>query len=260
MDLKLFANQFVEGYLFKDLENMSNFKIKETEIYGNLGYPMISTVISGMELLGTILYPKPLPIEYGRLRDKTSNDCYKYFWRYYFLRNNPQYKEIKNLGRIIRELLRNGIDHHFIGHFGLTVTKEGHHKNLKPSSDGQINLDAMGFYFDFHGTYNKLVKNIFINPNTDKEKLINRRSTKRLEEFIKAKEWWYLKFEGDIKRYIKKYNRKFNLNPNKIFSSREGLISGATVSISSPTKITPPSGINLQDYTRLPDELLNKRK
>jgi hypothetical protein len=57
MTIDDFLTKFVEGYLFHDLENMSNLKVLPAQVDGAAGYPIVATVMAGIELLGNLLTP-----------------------------------------------------------------------------------------------------------------------------------------------------------------------------------------------------------
>ena len=54
MTIDEFLHTFVEGYLFHDLKAMNAIPQKPN---GGCSYPMVATVIAGMELLGGLLLP-----------------------------------------------------------------------------------------------------------------------------------------------------------------------------------------------------------
>ncbi len=56
MDRNNFFKQIVDNYLFLDLRNISELEQKEGEEDDAAGYPMLTTCVSGMELLGGLLY------------------------------------------------------------------------------------------------------------------------------------------------------------------------------------------------------------
>lgn len=235
MDIVAFTKKYVEGYLFCDLKHMAEYELPKEEKYGAISYPMIATIIGGMELLGTILFDEQLPPDYGfGSGDDTPAKCYFYFWEKYFIVENPKYNEITKLSKMIKRLLRNGIDHHFIAHPGLTVTKVGELNNLRVTEDGQVNLDAKALYNDFHRTYKDRVENILISPRTKEEQECQQRAQNRLNELMDAKKKQLTEFLPYIEEYINKLKQTANTTTH-VFPDTPATSTG-TYTITFPPK------------------------
>src|ERR1700733_7801746 len=99
MMLNDFIDRFVEGYLFGDLNTMSQAAVPAGEQYGGGGYQMVETALAGMELLGGLLTPADRTFD---VVDGNTN--FLNFWDNYFARQNPSYS---HLGRLYRQLMRN---------------------------------------------------------------------------------------------------------------------------------------------------------
>ncbi|NTV41355.1 MAG: hypothetical protein HGA61_03730 [Candidatus Moranbacteria bacterium] len=87
MNIDKFLEQFVEGYMFGDIENMLKIKLEEGRNYGACGYPIMMTVLSGMELLGDLLSEKSI-----KPNSELGNENFLKFWDKYFCKCNPKYK------------------------------------------------------------------------------------------------------------------------------------------------------------------------
>ena len=74
MKIDDFLDRHVEGYLFKDLDAMSAISLKPGEAYGAVGYPMVSTALAGIELLGGLVSPQVFNANNGAT-------YFRNFWR-----------------------------------------------------------------------------------------------------------------------------------------------------------------------------------
>lgn len=84
MNLSNFINQFIEGYLFHDLVYMAKIKVRKNGKYGGVGYPMMATILSGMELLGSLLDPSR-----KNFNPLNGNHYFLNYWNNYFCASNP---------------------------------------------------------------------------------------------------------------------------------------------------------------------------
>lgn len=157
-----FFDVIVEGYLFHDLENMINLNIMPGEKYGNLGYPIIVSCISGMELLSLVLQQSPLPTDYYNSQHNYLN----YYIENYLGQIQPNYKQNK-LPIIIKRLLRNGIAHMFISKPDVIVVKSQKDVHLKKDDvHDVIYIDCIELVKDFKTSYETLVKQIIDAPKS----------------------------------------------------------------------------------------------
>lgn len=114
---------------------------------GGLGFPMLQTVLSGMELLGRLLS--------GGSKRK---GAFEYFWDNFFVVDNPTYDN-QDLCDIFRKAVRNGTAHYFFVHFGVCVDKLGNY-NLTRTVEGDLNIDCLEFSEDLHRTYQRVKKEL----------------------------------------------------------------------------------------------------
>jgi hypothetical protein len=149
--LNNFFEKIINGYLFLDLRNMSLIEEAPGETGGGLGYPMLATVVSGMELLGGILQTEKPYNDSSR----NSQGYFNHFWFTYLV---PYKKEYAEYNEIVWKLVRHGVAHTYIAKAAITVTKGNKTAHLLTHGTNQLNIDCKEFYEDFLGSYKKLVE------------------------------------------------------------------------------------------------------
>jgi len=112
MDLKCFLEKYVEGYLFGDLETMKT-SVPSSQKGGGVGYPLLASTFSGIELLGALVSKATFNTYNGSIY---FND----FWSNYLYSNDVAKA---NAGKYIYELARHGIAHTFLMKGDITITK-----------------------------------------------------------------------------------------------------------------------------------------
>ena len=159
MTIDEFTAQVIEGYLFKDLKNMSLIKLGKGEDYGACGYPMVSAILSGIELLGALLNRVTFSPAPG-----AGNTYFLNYWDNYLAKEKPDYA---GRGPMIRKLVRHGLAHQFVTKPGIAVTKNHQRLHLSrfssPTAGDGLFIDAVRFYKDLERSYNKLVKPVITN-------------------------------------------------------------------------------------------------
>jgi len=153
MTIDDFLKRFVEGYLFHDLENMAKITLPQGQNDGAAGYPIVATTLAGMELLGNLLMPNISPFD----PKNKSNDYFLNYWDHYFSKQNPAYT---GLGRLFRQLIRNGIAHTFVAKPGIFVEKNTNRQMSLDLSRQEIYIDYNVFSKEFEDSYWKLVRPI----------------------------------------------------------------------------------------------------
>jgi hypothetical protein len=113
---------------------------------------MVSTVLAGMELLGELLIPNTDPFDPNR-----GNDYFLNYWDNYF---SQQYPEYTGLGRLFRQLMRNGIAHTFVAKPGIFVEKGTNRQMSVDTTRQEIYIDCNVFAKEFEDSYKKLVQPI----------------------------------------------------------------------------------------------------
>ena len=143
-----FLNQIVEGYLFEDLDNMATIKLTPGKNAGAAGYPMVASVNSGIELLGTLLSPTPY-------NPKNGNEYFCNYWQQILAPFSNKYS-LKGLDKLVYNLVRHGIAHTFATKVGVLVTKGAEHLHLNiDTTIPQIHIDAVRYYQDLKKSYFK---------------------------------------------------------------------------------------------------------
>lgn len=149
MKIDFFLKKFIEGYIFEDLKYMSKTKSKHKKGYGEAGYPMLMTILAGIELLGALLDPK-------KFNTYDGEEHFEYYWKHFFEKYNPAYKGMCNL---FRELIRDGLAHTFLAKPGIYVIKR--HKKFHMTRDknsGNMIVNSVQMYRDFKRSYFDEVK------------------------------------------------------------------------------------------------------
>lgn len=157
MTIEAFLKRFVDGYLLHDLESMANITLPAGQEDGAVGYPMVSTTLAGIELLGGLIS-----------KDKETFDPFKgglYFsdyWDRCLVKVNKHYL---GLGRLFKQLIRNGLAHNFITKPRILVVKSSNPSIVGESISydlgrGALVVDCVGFYKDFEKSYRTYIRPI----------------------------------------------------------------------------------------------------
>jgi hypothetical protein len=176
MTIDEFLSQFVEGYLFNDLISMGNIKRRPPSVGGECGYPMVSAVISGCELFGGLLCKE-------RYNPKQGKHYFVSYWSDYLINFNPRYG-VSELGRLVYQLVRNGVAHTFVAKQGITITKfqPEHHLDIDTAS-GRLTIDATSLSKDFIKSYTKFVKPLL--PDQSSRALMDRNFQIMINGYVK---------------------------------------------------------------------------
>jgi hypothetical protein len=152
-EIEQFLNQFLEGYLFEDIKSVIKH-IPNNLHPGAAGYPIIMSVCSGIEMLGTFVQGKEEePFGY----DKHLN-YFGHYWVHYLSKINPEYRQYVSLAR---ELVRNGLAHTYATKMFVGVTRRDQSLHLK-AYNGVIVIHADSFYQDFQRSYFEVVKPLLL--------------------------------------------------------------------------------------------------
>lgn len=151
-----FINRSIECYILGDLSAMSRCIASPTGC-GGVCYPMLMTILSGMELLGYILNDN------NQTRIDGNGSNIKYFWDNYFIEINPDYK---GLELIFIRLIRNGIAHMFMTKGLIYVHK---YNDVKPImidlNNEKIYINVNSFYKSFCSAYYSKVRPKLLSNN-----------------------------------------------------------------------------------------------
>ena len=143
--LKAFFD-LTDRYLIADLRTMSSINKSS----GGLGYPMLQTILSGMELVGKLI------------SGHKNRGAFDSFWGE-FKKDHPEYDGLDELFRS----LRNSTAHIFHARVGIQVSKsrKGH---LTRTKEGCINIDALDLFNDFEETYKRVKQSVLAGTMTHK--------------------------------------------------------------------------------------------
>ena len=228
----------LDKYLITDLEVMVR-EIPPRDA-GGLGYPIMHSILAGMELLGFVLSGD----KYNQNKKKDEKRFF-YFWVEFFEKFNPKYKGLK---KVFRYCVRNGTAHLFVAKFGISLSKENkdHLKITKDNNLNMLNIDVVSFFEDFAETYSKV-----------KEELLQKRNPDLINNFKKG----YNNLIKDLqvsRKTIDNYIRnlpkstKMMLGISKEFTNRS-----ISTQLSSPF-VTTTNKIETTKSS-LPENLINKQ-
>lgn len=146
MDLDEYLNRFIEGYLFQDLKSMASIKLPEGSEYGAVGYPMVMTALSGIEMLGSLTSRAPLDDGKG---------SFGHFWKVYMY---PGHQGRARLHEFVYQFVRNGIAHSFITKPMVVVTKHRDENHLTQDGDGVVRVDALHLADELEHAYRERLR------------------------------------------------------------------------------------------------------
>lgn len=182
MDIDDFFKKIIDGYLLHDLKNMNEVRQKSGEPAGALGYPMLATTVSAMELLGGILQTNELYND----TPHSSKGYFQHYWNTYLTTVDNRYSDKSDIFWI---LIRHGVAHTYFTKLGITVTKRKPSKHLLSTRSG-LNVDCSVFYMDFLKAYEQVKRNlkdtVYRNKVQDNIKELFRLSNKKSSDYINA--------------------------------------------------------------------------
>ena len=152
MELHDFLDQYVEGYLFHDLASMERIRLPDEQHYGAVSWPIVLSVLSGMELLGALLFDHEFDADSG-------DTHFKHYWVQFLGAVFPEYKKMPGGPDLMRALVRHGLAHSFLTAPGINVTKgdASRHLYLHPDPLHVLSIDCLKLAEDFRESYAKKV-------------------------------------------------------------------------------------------------------
>ncbi|NCS31962.1 hypothetical protein GW793_00540 [bacterium] len=150
-----FLDKFIDGYLLCDLKQMAKCQPDEADTAGGAGYPMVMTVLSGIEILGYLLIPNEDEYNYS-----AGFAYFKEYWNNYLSEVNENYS---HLASIFYKLLRHGLAHTFISKHGIQITKNTRRSLFLDLENKQLIMDCVVFYWDFEKSYLNQAKSELLN-------------------------------------------------------------------------------------------------
>jgi hypothetical protein len=114
MTLTDFLEKFLDGYLLEDLCSMEGYQLAADRKAGALGYPIVMTVCSGIEMLGTLSF------DASRVSKDDGQQYFRYFWRTWMYPNDQSRQKLDDP---MYRLVRHGIAHIFQAKPRIIVTR-----------------------------------------------------------------------------------------------------------------------------------------
>ena len=169
MTIEEFLKQFVEEYLFCDLENMAAITLPLGKNNGAASYPIVATILSGMELLGALLMQNTTDF-----KPLDGAQHFKNYWNNYFVIENPKYR---GLHRFFRQLMRHGISHVFVAKPGIFIAKDSGKPTFLDQTNMELFLDCKVFLEEFERSYENQVIPVLGSKKSNKQLILNRMSS-----------------------------------------------------------------------------------
>jgi hypothetical protein len=174
MKPKDFLEKFIDGYLFSDLFNLDKIKLRNGKKYGACGYPMLTTMLTGMELLGILLSKNIYNYEHGK-------GYFTTYWNAFLGNINPNYSQ-RSLANTVYQLARHGLVHTFITKTGIIVSKMKSTDHLEyDTSKSKLIIDVSILLKDFYNSYQIKYRPLIL-ENRPFLKFTNIHAQKRINE------------------------------------------------------------------------------
>ncbi|MGE3512857.1 MAG: hypothetical protein AB7N65_28680 [Vicinamibacterales bacterium] len=148
MDLEQYLAQFIEGYLLEDLKSMASIRLPEGKAYGAVGYPMVMTALSGVEILGSLTSPAPFTVDNGA-------NSFGYFWKEYVYTGHPARAR---LHEFMYQFVRHGLAHSFMTKPMVIVTKHRDGRHLTQDRAGAVWIDALNLAEELEYAYRERLR------------------------------------------------------------------------------------------------------
>jgi hypothetical protein len=150
MTLSDFLRDHIEGYLLGDIDGLMGVPVPNGRDAGGLGYPLVMTVLSGVELLGALTEAGQNP---GAAFDKEAGA--RYFGIYWKAMLYPQSPKLAPLHHPMYLLARHGLMHSFTvkGPFEVSKVPEGRPLHLTESATGTRHINCNQLADDFRESY-----------------------------------------------------------------------------------------------------------
>jgi hypothetical protein len=157
MTLDEYLEQFIEGDLLEDLHSMAPVRLAEGKRYGAVGYPMVMTVLSGIEVLGVLI---------SRSRYNANNGAARFgeFWKQYMYCDRPAFQRLDSL---MYDFIRHGLAHAFMTKPMVRVTKHRDSAHLCRTCDHVLCVDALTLADDFEIAYQQRLRPIVVREFKD---------------------------------------------------------------------------------------------
>jgi hypothetical protein len=144
MEVAAFLEQFIERYLFADLETLKTAGPSQPLADGHVGYPTFMACAAGIEVLGLLISPDEYTKESSGGANGPSRNFVRY-WSTYLYPDEPR----SLVGDAIFQLVRNGVAHTFAAK-APTISKRGAHLER---IDGVARVNVVTLANDFRKSY-----------------------------------------------------------------------------------------------------------
>jgi hypothetical protein len=168
IDLDVFIQQNVEGYLLEDLKTLKEAPLPPGKRAGAVGYPLLMTAFAGIELFGALLSPHRFNTNHGR----------KYFcnfWKDHLYKNDPSRAAA---GEVLYSLVRHGLAHVYVTKGEILVVKNAPALHLTIAVDRSLYVDAAQLADDMERWYTSKIKSVLKHNRTSIQA--------RLDEIVNA--------------------------------------------------------------------------
>lgn len=146
--LETFLLTNLEGYLFEDIETLKRAEPSGGKNCGAVGYPLLMTVFSGIELLGNLVSSSSFDPRKGA-------DRFAEFWRDYLYAGAASRQAA---APILYQLARHGLAHAFLVKGDLNVCKGHPNMHLTRTVGGAVSVDAVELANDLRKAYDSRIK------------------------------------------------------------------------------------------------------
>ncbi len=147
-----FLTHHVEGYLFEDIKSLMSVPVPGGTGPGGVGYPLVMTVLSGIELLGVFVDAVQRPT--SAFQTHPGPLYFETYWK------TMLYPQLPNLADPVYQLARHGLMHAFTtkGPIEVSKTPSGRILHLSMAASGTIHINCDQFAEDFRKSYDQNFK------------------------------------------------------------------------------------------------------
>ena len=218
-DLEAFLLRNVEDYLFGDLKRITAIGTPNS---AGVGYPVVMTAFSGIELFGSLRSTTTFDPDEGRKR-------FVEFWTQYLY---PTVPSSEDLGHALYTLVRNGIAHAFIpqGPIGIAAKTPSVHLQFDPQGRFVINAEQLAE--DLMVSYNAAIKSHLTPAGTG---IVETNMAMRLREILASPR------SANAKSALRKVGTSAPAAAQS-YISQSAATSSATMGPSGPSGLSGPAG------------------
>ena len=127
---------------------MAPIELADGKLYGAVGYPIVMTSLSGIEVLGALTSRTKFVAGNGAAR-------FREFWRNFLYAERPAFSKLDTL---VYEFVRHGLGHSFMTKPMVVITKYRAAEHLCRRNDDVLSIDAFTLADDLERAYVERVK------------------------------------------------------------------------------------------------------